>query len=188
MAIIQARFTSPRNSSIFTTTTNSRMNVNLTGEIVHAEGMVYGHRQGSTDVSAMIVGKRITLGFLNESDYQSWLETCQSWRRANKAALQGNNSIICIIDLEFPPSLPSGPSGVFYVEDALTACTFDFKAPSNVKYEDENAILAALGLDTYVADKIAYASEADKVATTSANNAPTLRQIKLNDKSKAGMP
>jgi len=179
MAIIQARFTSPRNSSNFTTTTNSRMNVNLTGEIVYAEGMVYGHRKGSTDVSALIVGKRITLGFLNESDYEAWLASCQSWRQANKAALHGNNSIICIINLEFPPSLPSGPSGVFYVEDALTACTFSFEAPSDVKYEDENAILAALGLDTYVADK---------AATTSANNAPTLRQIKLNDRSKAGMP
>ena len=69
MVTIRARFTSPRsNTSNFTTTTNNRLNVNLTGEIISADGMVYRHGKGSLDVSDKIVGKRITLGFLNEVD------------------------------------------------------------------------------------------------------------------------
>lgn len=179
--IIEIRHTSPRNTNEFTVTTNG-IAVNLTGEIVRTDGLEYRTAQGVVNVDKHSSGKRITLQFSNEEQYQAWFEACRQFRHDNRVALDGSSSIITVVEMEMAPKLPSRADGILFVEDAASRCTFSFKVPaSNLRSEED--VFAIFNMADHIADTAARKS------TIAANNAATLaKPIRIREQSTAGQP
>jgi hypothetical protein len=180
--IIEIRHTSPRNTDLFTTTTNG-LAINLTGEIVRTDGLQYRTKEGVVNVDKHSSGKRITLQFNEEEQYQAWFHACQQFRYNNRAALEGSSSIITVVEIEVAPKLPSRADGILFVEDAASRCAFSFKVPSISNLRSEEDVFAIFNMADHIADTAARKS------TIAANNAATLaKPIRIREQSTAGQP